>query len=87
MIRSVDVLYSSRCEAALQAEQRGLRWYSHMESMNDERMAKKMMNSMAEGVAGRGRPKLGWEEGIRNSLLAKETPVQEGRVKPLDRKE
>ena len=46
-----------------------------------------MINLVAEGVAARGRPKLGWEEGIRNSLPAREMSMEEGRNKALYRKE
>ena len=58
-----------------------------MERMNDRRMAKRVMNSKAEGVTTRGRPKLGWKEGISNSLHARDISMEEGRVKALDRKE
>ena len=67
------------------AEQRGLRWYGHMERMNDRRMTKRVMNSKAEGVTTRGRPKMGWKEGIRNSLHARGISMEESRVKALNR--
>ena len=34
-----------------------------------------------------GRLKLGWKEGIRNSLHKRNMSLEEGRVKALDRKE
>ena len=58
-----------------------------MERMNDGRMTKRVMNSEAEGTRSRGRPKLGWMEGVTNSLRARELSVEEGRVKALDRVE
>ena len=45
------------------------------------------MNSKAEGVTARGRPKMGWKKGVRNSLHASELSMEEGRVKALDRVE
>ena len=50
------------------ANQRALRWYGHMERMSEERLPKRVMNSEAEGVTARGRPKVGWKEDIKNSL-------------------
>ena len=58
------------------AEQRGLKWFGH-----DGRMTKRVMNSEAEGTRSRGRPKLGWMEGVTNSLRASGLSVEEGRVK------
>ena len=43
------------------------------------------MNSKAEGVTTRGRPKMGWREGISNSLRARGLSMEEGRVKALNR--
>ena len=43
------------------------------------------MNSEAEGIRLRGRPKLGWKEGVTNSLRARELSMEEGRVKASDR--
>ena len=57
-----------------------------MEIMNDERRAK-VMNSVAEGLAAKGRPKMGWKEGIRNFPRARIISVEEGQVKALDKKE
>ena len=74
-------------ELSYRAEQRGLRWFGHMKRMNDGQIARRVINSMAEGVAARGRPKLGWKEGIKNSLYASYISMEEGRVKALDRKE
>ena len=43
------------------------------------------MNSEAEGTRPRGRPKLGWMEGVTSSLSARELSVEEARVIALDR--
>ena len=69
------------------AEQRTLRWFGHMERMNEERLTKRVMNSKAEGVAARGRPKLGWEEGVKNSLHKRGITWEVGRVKAQNRTE
>ena len=69
------------------AEQRTLRWFGHMERMNEERLPKRVMKSEVEGVAPRGRPRLGWKEGVKNSLQNKDISWEEGRVKALNRNE
>ena len=74
-------------ELSNRAEQRGLRWFGHMERMNDERMAKRVMKSEVEGRGVRGRPRMGWREGIRNSLQARGRSEEEGRVLARDRRE
>ena len=68
------------------AEQRALRWFGHMERMSEEQLPKRVMNSKAEGVTARGRPKLGWKEGIKNSLRERQITLEEGRVKALNRR-
>ena len=74
-----------KSKLSYRAEQGGLRWYGHMERMNDGRMTKRVMNSEAEGTRPRGRPKLGWIEGVTSSLSARGLSVEEARVIALDR--
>ena len=74
-------------ELSNRAEQRGLRWFGHMERMDDERMVRRVMKSEVEGRGVRGRPKMGWREGIRNSLQARGRSEEEGRVLARDRRE
>ena len=40
-----------------------LRWFGHVERMDEERMAKKAIISNVEGNGFRGRPRLGWMHG------------------------
>ena len=59
-----------RCVAGIErklesrADQRVLRWFGHMERMNEYRMARRVL--MAE-VSG-GRPRLGWMDGVNVAL-------------------
>ena len=70
------------------AEQKTLRWFGHMERMNEERLAKRVMNAEVEGANPRGRPKLGWGEGVKNSLKKRNiNSLEEGRVIAQDRTE
>ena len=43
-----------------------LKWYGHMERMNDERLTKRVYKAEVEGVRGRGRPRKRWKDGVKN---------------------
>ena len=42
-----------------------LRWFSHVERMDNERLLKKIMNVEVDGRSARGRPRFGWMDGVR----------------------
>ena len=48
-------------------------------------MTKRVMNSKAERVTTRGRPKMGWRKGISDTLRTRGLSMEEGRVKTLDK--
>ena len=51
-------------------------------------MTKRVMNAEVEGVNPRGRPKLGWGEGVKNGLKKRNINTwEEGRVKAQNRTE
>ena len=60
------------------------RWLGHVERMDEEHMAKKMMISDVEG--NRCRPMLGWMDGVRTALGERVTSVEQGRLNVLQRK-
>ena len=52
-------------ELASRADQSILRWFWHMERMDEYRMARRvLMADVSEGRVG-GRPRLGWLDGVR----------------------
>ena len=55
-------------ELASRADQRVLRWFGHVERIDEYRMARRV--SMAEVSVGRvrGRPRLGWMDGAKVAL-------------------
>ena len=55
-------------ELASRADQRVLRWFGHVESMGEYRMARRVL--MAEVSLGRvrGRSRLGWMDGVKVAL-------------------
>ena len=45
-----------------------LRWFGHVERMEDERLLKKVVNARVDGRGARGRPKFGWMDGVKKAL-------------------
>ena len=55
-------------ESASRADKRVLRWFGHVERMDEYRMARRvLMAKVSEGRA-RGRPRLGWMDGVKVAL-------------------
>ena len=59
-------------ELASRADQRVLRWFGHVERMDEYRMARRVL--MAEVIGGRvrGRPRLGWMDAVKVALATEE---------------
>ena len=55
-------------ELASRADQRVLRWFGHVERMDDHRMARKVLMAEVSGGRVRGRPRLGWMDGVKVAL-------------------
>ena len=45
-----------------------LRWFDHVERMDNERLLKKVMNAKVDGRSARGRPRFGWMDGVKKAL-------------------
>ncbi len=74
-------------ELAERAEQGVLRWFGHVERMEEERLVKKITISDVRGVRPRGRPRMGWMDSVKRALGAKRMSVKQGRVIVCDRNE
>ena len=74
-------------ELASRANQRVLRWFWHVETMDDYRMARRVL--MAEVSVGRvrGRPRLGWMDGVKVALGNRGMTVEAARQCAKDRNE
>ena len=57
-------------ELASRADQRVLRWFGHVERMDDYRMAE------VNGGWVRGRPRLGWMDGVKVALGNRQMTVE-----------
>ena len=76
-------------ELASRADQRVLRWFGHVERMNDYRMARRVLMTEVSGGRVRGRPRLGWMDGVKVALSRRdrrEMTVDAARQCATDRK-
>ena len=55
-------------ELASRADQRVLRWFGHVERMDDYRMARRVFMAEVSGGLVRGRPRLGWMDSVKVAL-------------------
>ena len=52
-------------ELASRADQRVLKWFGHVERMDEYRMARRVLMAEISGGRVRGRPWLGWMDGVK----------------------
>ena len=55
-------------ELASRADQRVLRWFGHMERMDEYRLARRVLLAQVSGGRVRGRPRSGWMDGVKVAL-------------------
>ena len=55
-------------ELASRADQRVLRWFGHVEKMDEYRLASRVLMAEVTGELVRGRPRFGWMDGVKVSL-------------------
>ena len=53
---------------ASRPDQRVLRWFGHVEIMDEYHMARRVLMAKVSGGRVRGRPRLGWMDGVKVSL-------------------
>ena len=66
-------------ELASRADQRALRWFGHMERMDESRMARRVLMVAVSGGRVRGRPRLGWMDGVTVVLCNRGMTVEAAR--------
>ena len=74
-------------ELASRADQRVLRWFGHVERMDDYCMARRALMAKVSGGRVRGRPRLGWLDGVKVALGNRAMTVEAARQCAKDRKE
>ena len=55
-------------DLASRADQRLLRWFGHVERMDEYCMARRVLMAEVSGGWVRGRPRLGWMDGVKAAL-------------------
>ena len=55
-------------ELASRSDQRVLRWFGHVERMDEYRMARRVLMAKVSGGRVPGRPWLGWMDGVKVAL-------------------
>ena len=66
-------------------DQSVLRWFGHVERMDEERLMRRVYQSDGEGTKRRGRPRKGWLDGVLNVLNEKVLNIQRARECVHDR--
>ena len=66
-------------ELASRADQRVLRWFGHVERIDEHYMATRVLMPEASGGRVRGRPRLGWMGGVKVALGNRGMTVEAGR--------
>ena len=74
-------------ELASRADQRVLRWFGNVERMDDYHMARRVLMAEVSGGRVRGRPRLGWMDGVNVALGNRGMTVEAARRCTKDRKE
>ena len=72
-------------ELASRADQRVLRWFGHVEKMDEYRMARRVLIAEVSGGRVRGRPILGWMDGVKVALGNRGMTVEAARQCAKDR--
>ena len=66
-----------RRELAARVDMNVLRWFGHVERMDNERLLKTVMNVKVDGRSARGRPRFGWMDGVKRALNYRRLDVRE----------
>ena len=74
-------------ELGRREDQRVLRWFGHVETMDESRMARRLSMAEVSGGRVRGRPRLGWMDGVKVALGNRGMTVEAARQCVKDRKE
>ena len=74
-------------ELASRADQRVSRWFGHVERMEEYRMARRLLMAEVSGGRVRGKPRLGWMDGVKVALGNRGMTVKAAQQCANDRKE
>ena len=88
-VRNKEVRWRAGIERELtsRADQRVLRWFGHVERMDEYCMARRVLMAEVSGGWVRGRPRLGWIDGVKVALGNRGMTVEAARQCSKDQKE
>ena len=66
-----------RRELAARVDMNVLRWFGHVEKMDNEQLLKKLMNAKVDGRSAKGRPRFGWMDGVKRALNDRRMDMRE----------
>ena len=76
-----------RRELAAGVDMNVLRWFGHVERMDNELLLKKVMNAKVDGRSARGRPRFGWMDGVKRALNDRRMDMREASERARNRNE
>ena len=68
-----------KMELVSRADQRVLRWFGHVERMDEYRLARRVLMAEVSGGRVRGRARLGWMDGVKVALGNRRMTVEAAR--------
>ena len=74
-------------ELAAGVDMNVLRWFGHVERMDNERLPKKVMNAKVDGRRAKGRPRFGWMDGVKRALNDRRMDIREASERARNRNE
>ena len=75
-----------RMDLANRVDRNVLRWFGHVERMEDERLLKRIVNARVDGRGARERPRFGWIDGVKKTLNNR-MDISEARERARNRNE
>ena len=87
-VKNAEVRMRAGIEMVLasRADQRVLRWFKHVERINDYRISRRVLMAEVSGRRVRGRPRLGWMDGVKVALGNRGITVEAARQCTKDQK-
>ena len=76
-----------RRELATRVGMNVLRWFGHVERMDNEQLLEKVINAKVDGRSARGRPRFGWMDGVKRALNDRRMDIREASERARNRNE